>query len=75
MYKHVVDGNELSSAAIDVFRRLFKKGSQDDGDLPSKSGMLELIRCGFAMKDYTMELPNRLTVVGQEAAERFFGVR
>lgn len=68
---------ELSGAAIDVLYKLYHYGSQEDGDLPSKSGMSDLIQKGLAIKNYDFRHghPNRLTVEGyKQAQERWCGV-
>lgn len=54
----------LSGAAIDTLHKLYKFGDQEDGDLPSKSGMIELIGEGLATKDYHASKPNSATEYG-----------
>ena len=58
----------LSGAEIDVLDKLYRHGPQDDGDLPSKSGMYGLIDKGLAVTDYDNRPPNRLTDKGAELA-------
>jgi hypothetical protein len=69
---------DLSGAAIDTLLALGTRGSLDDGDLPSKAGMNELIGQKLAMKNYDYALPNFLTTAGVnryrvEFAERLPG--
>ena len=61
---------ELNGAEIDVLYKLYRYGSQDDGDLPSKAGMVDLINKGLAIKDYeaVFEKANRLTQKGYDVA-------
>ncbi len=78
MSLHTVGGVEISGAAIDVLYKLFYFGSQDDGDLPSKSGMSELINLGWAVKNYNIpnvllgELPNSLSITGMKIAREYY---
>ncbi|MBW1726006.1 MAG: hypothetical protein JRJ62_00215 [Deltaproteobacteria bacterium] len=71
--EHKMDGGEL-----DTFYKLFWFGSQDDGDLPAKSGMAGLIQKGLAVKNYTLpkiihyEKPNGLSVTGFELALKYY---
>lgn len=55
---------ELSGGAIDVLFALEVRGPLDDGDLPSKVGMSELIENKLAIKNYKNDLPNSLTLQG-----------
>ncbi len=55
---------ELSGAAIDTLFALAVRGGLDDGDLPSKVGMSELIEHKLAMKNYNYTLPNFITTAG-----------
>lgn len=54
----------LSGGAVDTLHKLFNVGHVNDGDLPSKSGMSELIRLGLAFKDYDCVIPNGITKSG-----------
>nr|WP_315467113.1 hypothetical protein [uncultured Undibacterium sp.] len=56
--------DSLSGGAKDVLIKLRKYRALDDGDLPSKSGMNELITIGLADKDYSLPKPNVLTIKG-----------
>lgn len=60
----VNDMSDLSGAEYDTLVKLIKYGSQDDGDLPSKSGMDELINKGLADKNYDLCKPNYATNKG-----------
>lgn len=62
-----LDGNE-----IDVLHKLVIHGAQDDGDLPSKSGMVGLIQKGLAIKDYDLVKPNIMTKSGLKYFEDNF---
>jgi len=64
MSQHQIGDILVSGGAIDVLYKLHHHGPQADGDLPSKSGMSELITIGVAKKDYTKELSNMLTDKG-----------
>lgn len=55
---------KLDGGEIDTLYKLARKGPQEDGDLPSKSGMIGLIQKGLAVKDYKMPLPNMVTSLG-----------
>lgn len=59
----------LSGAASDTLFKLNFFGAQDDGDLPSKRGMTELIERGYAKKDYDLVKPNIITKTGVSALE------
>lgn len=63
-YRNTEEPHKLSGAARDVLNKLVMYGSLDDGDLPSKSGMSELINLGLAKKDYSQKLPNMITEKG-----------
>lgn len=75
--KYKVNKYELTGGALDTFYKLFWFGSQDDGGLPSKDGMYELVRLKLAQTDY--ELPkimpgqeaNALTIKGQRIAQDY----
>ena len=54
----------LTGGAIDTLYELFEVGHVTDGDLPSKSGMSELIRLGLAFKGYDCVIPNGITKSG-----------
>lgn len=54
----------LSGGAKDMLYKLFEVGHIQDGDLPSKSGMSELIHLGLAFKDYDCVIPNGITKLG-----------
>jgi len=54
----------LLGAAQDVLAKLIKFRALDDGDLPSKSGMNDLIKMGLAEKDYSLPKPNVITAKG-----------
>lgn len=59
---------KVSAGALDVMYKLHFYGPQEDGDLPSKSGMTELIMIGVAKKDYTKRQSNLLTDKGMVMA-------
>jgi len=66
---------KLSGAEKDVLFKLGKYGSQDDGDIPSKSGMNGLIQKGLAEKNYSVIAPgkaNFLNAAGHRAFDEFF---
>ena len=54
----------LSGAAIDTLYKLCVRGACDDGDLPSKQGLSELINLGFAQKNYDLLMANHPTRLG-----------
>lgn len=54
----------LSGGAVDTLYKLFDVGHVNDGDLPSKSGMSELISLGLAFKEYDCVIPNGITKAG-----------
>lgn len=62
--------NFLSNAAIDTLIKLYKSGPLEDGDLPSKAGMSELIEQELAYKEHESDKANKLTVVGRSIAKR-----
>ena len=68
MSTHQVRSYTLSGAAMDVFTKLYHKGPQEDGDLPSKAGMTELIDIGLAKKDTRQDGINKLTKLGEHEA-------
>jgi len=78
MSKYTVENYEMSGGEIDTFHKLFWFGSQDDGDLPSKSGMAALIKKGLAVKNYELpklcpsERPNGLSIKGAEVAQSYY---
>jgi hypothetical protein len=57
-------GIMLDGGEIDTLFKLVEHGPQQDGDLPSKSGIIGLIQKGLAKKDYSKDLPNRATTLG-----------
>jgi len=72
MSQHQIGDILVSGAAIDVMYKLYHHGPQADGDLPSKSGMAELITLGVAKKDYSKDLPNMLSDKGRVMAEMHY---
>lgn len=54
----------LSGGAIDTLYKLCVHGACDDGDLPSKQGLSELISHGFALKNYDLMMANHPTRLG-----------
>jgi hypothetical protein len=62
----------MSDAALEVFTKLFNKGPQTDGDLPSKAGMKELISLNLAKKDPKDAERNLLTKLGAHEAAVYF---
>lgn len=64
---------ELSGAEKDVVYKLGKYGAQNDGDLPSKSGMCGLVNKGLAEKNYMMPYPNFLNATGLRYFDELFG--
>ncbi|MNI49341.1 hypothetical protein D3C76_26190 [compost metagenome] len=68
MSEHQVRTYTLSGAAYDVITKLYNKGPQEDGDLPSKAGMSELIELGLAKKDPKDAGRNMLTKLGEHEA-------
>ena len=54
----------LSGAGIDVLYKLCVLGACEDGDLPSKTGMYELISRGLALKNYDLIMSNHPTRLG-----------
>ena len=73
-----VEEYELDGPELDTFYKLFWFGSQDDGDLPSKSGMAGLIEKELAVKSYRPlgeiigEKPNSLTLHGADVARKYY---
>ena len=69
---------DLSGAELDTFYKLFWFGSQEDGDLPSKSGMDGLIQKELAIKCFNLlgdligEKPNSLNLHGADVARAYF---
>lgn len=57
----------LDGGEIDTLFKLVEYGPQQDGDLPSKSGMIGLIQKGLAEKDYLKAAPNFATSLGIKA--------
>ena len=68
MSEHQVRSFTLSGAAFDVLHKLYFQGPQEDGDLPSKVGMSQLVELGLAKKDPAREGWNMLTKLGQHEA-------
>lgn len=60
----------LESDEQEVLKKLVVHGPQDDGDLPSKAGMMGLIQMGLASKNYDNELPNFATLKGHRIINR-----
>lgn len=58
----------ISGGALDVLYKLHFFGPQDDGDLPSKGGMAELMRFKLATSNYNKPPANRITVLGKALA-------
>ena len=56
--------DDLTGAEYDTLVKLIKYGAQDDGDLPSKSGMRSLIGKGLAGRDYLQKKANYATNKG-----------
>jgi hypothetical protein len=63
----------LSGGALDTLYKLIEIGHLKDGDLPSKSGMSDLIRLGLAFKDYDSVIPNGITKLGISYFLKNFG--
>jgi|GEM_PF-3775556 len=61
----------LSGAEVDTLYKLHFFGPQEDGDIPSKSGLSYLIEVGVAVKDYSNPPANRLTDKGRALAENY----
>jgi hypothetical protein len=72
MSTHQIGDIIVSGGAIDVLYILHHHGPQDDGDIPSKAGLAELITIGVAKKDYSQKLPNSLTDKGKVMAEMHY---
>jgi len=68
MSEHQVRSFTLTGAAFDVLHQLYFQGPQEDGDLPSKVGMGQLVELGLAKKDPAREGWNMLTKFGQHEA-------
>lgn len=75
MSEHQVRAYTLSGAAYDVFTKLYNKGPQEDGDLPSKAGMAELISLSLAKKDPKDAGRNLLTKLGEHEAGVYFTLK
>lgn len=58
----------MTGGAVDTLLKLYRKGPQEDGDLPSKAGFTDLFELGLAQKDYNRTLPNFLTPEGYNQA-------
>ena len=56
--------DSLTGAEYDTLVKLIKYGAQDDGDLPSKTGMVGLINKGYAGRDYLQKKANYATNAG-----------
>lgn len=75
---YTVGEYELDGGELDTFYKLFWFGSQDDGDLPSKSGMAGLIEKELAVKSYHPlgeiigEKPNILTLHGADIGRKYY---
>ena len=73
-----IEGVKLNGGEMDTFYKLFWFGPQDDGDLPSKSGMAGLIEKGLAVKCYELKMlgftgkPNSLSIKGDELAREYY---
>lgn len=64
--------NDLSGAAKDTLYKLGKYGNQDDGDLPSKCGMNELVELGLAFSDCQFfTKPHLLTLLGKQVYNNY----
>lgn len=63
----------LSGGAVDTLYKLMEIGHINDGDLPSKAGMIELINTGLAFKDYECVIPNGITKLGVSYFLKTFG--
>jgi hypothetical protein len=73
--KYQVQEHEITGGALDVLFWLFYFGPQEDGGLPSKSGMSELVDLGWAEKNYQQRQegkPNFLTPAGLKAAREYY---
>lgn len=76
--KYQVEDYEMDGGELDTFYKLFWFGSQNDGDLPSKSGMAGLIEKGLATKNYHIRdifpglKPNSLSITGDEVAKKYY---
>lgn len=58
----------MTGGAVDTLLKLYRKGPQEDGDLPSKAGFTDLFELGLAQKDYNRTHPNFLTPEGYNQA-------
>ena len=68
---HIVGNYRLNDAELDVFEKLFMDVELEDGDLPSKAGMLGLMKKGLSER--TGELKrNRLTKQGRRIGHKYF---
>ena len=71
MSEHTIDKYVLNGAEFDVFYKLFIHGPQEDGDLPSKVGMLGLMEKKLSEKTGAVRR-NRLTELGDKIATKHF---
>ncbi|MNC63950.1 hypothetical protein D3C75_1141140 [compost metagenome] len=72
MSMHRISGHDLDGGAVDVLHKLYFRGEQESGGLPSKSGMSELVLLGWAQTDWDMALPHSLTSVGKLIAQLYY---
>ena len=66
---------KLTGGEIDTLYKLVNYGPQEDGGLPSKSGMCGLIQKGLAKKDYDNDGPNFATDKGFTEYEALFNTK
>ncbi|MNM23097.1 hypothetical protein D3C81_334880 [compost metagenome] len=62
----------MTQAAFAVFDKLYHKGPQENADLPSNEGMVELISLNLAKKDPKDANRNLLTKLGEHEAAVYF---
>lgn len=72
MSMHRISGHDLDGGTVDVLHKLYFRGAQESGGLPSKGGMSELVLLGWAQTDWDMALPHSLTSVGKLIAQLYY---
>jgi hypothetical protein len=72
MSTHRIAGYDIDGCTIDVLHKLYFRGAQESGDLPSKGGMSSLISLGWAQTDWDQHQPHSLTSAGKIIAQLYY---
>jgi hypothetical protein len=72
MSTHRIAGYDIDGCTIDVLYKLYFRGAQESGDLPSKGGMASLISLGWAQTDWAQPKPHSLTPPGKIIAQLYY---